>query len=290
MNFFSALFANPVLPVACLTALAASIVGGVIGTYVVVKRIVSISGSIAHSVLGGFGLSIWIQYHFNLPKFSPTYGAVISAILLALLIGWIHLNYKEREDALIAIIWSVGMSTGIIFMSKIPGANSELLNFLLGNLLWASWSDIYLLLGLDLFICLIVFIFRHRFLGLCFDEEFSSLRMKSVSGLYLLLLSLIALSIVLLIYVMGVILVISILTLPCSIAGRFMFRISSIMILSVILNMMLSLGGIITAYYFNWPTGAAIAIFSAAAYLICLFIKKPHNCPGCSKEFPKELL
>ena len=132
-TFFEALAKNPFLLLALWAGLAASVASGVIGSYVVVKRIVSISGSIAHSVLGGMGAFLWLKRTYNLEFLTPLYGALFAGILSALIMGWIHLKYKEREDTVIAALWATGMSVGVIFIALTPGYNVELLNFLFGT-------------------------------------------------------------------------------------------------------------------------------------------------------------
>jgi len=275
MSFIQAFLASPVLQMAVLAAIGASFASGIIGSYVVVKRIVSISGSIAHSVLSGLGAALWLQRHFELNWLLPFYGALVAGVLSALIIGWVHLYYREREDAIIAMIWSVGMAIGVVFVSQVPGFNVELMNFLLGNVLWVSSWDLYLLGILDLIIIVTVVIYHKRFLALCFDEKQAQLQGIPVGSLYLLLLVLIALSVVLLIYIVGIILVLSMLALPASIAGTFTFRLSRMMLIAVLLNIAFSIGGLAIAYRLDWPAGATIALFSGLIYLLSLRFKRP---------------
>lgn len=273
MSFLQAFLSSSLLQMAVLASLGASFASGIIGSYVVVKRIVSISGSIAHSVLGGIGAALWLQRGYDIEWLLPIYGAFFAGVVSALIIGWVHLYYKEREDAIIAMIWSVGMALGVIFVAQVPGFNLELMNFLLGNVLWVNAWDLWVLLSLDFLIFLTVLIFHKRFLALCFDEKQAQLQGLAVGRLYFLLLALIALSIVLLIYVVGIILVLSMLALPASIAGSFTHRLSRMMIIAVGLNVAFSIGGMAIAYRLNWPVGATIALFSGVIYLLSLRFK-----------------
>lgn len=275
MSFIEALLSSPVLQMAVLASIGASFASGIIGSYVVVKRIVSLSGSIAHSVLSGLGAALWLQRVYGLTWLLPIYGALIAGVLSALIIGWVHLYYREREDAIIAMIWSVGMATGVIFVSQVPGFNVELMNFLLGNVLWVSPWDLWLLGVLDVVILGAVLIFHKRFLALCFDEKQAQLQGLPVGALYLLLLVLIALSVVLLIYIVGIILVLSMLALPASIAGSFTYRLSRMMVIAVLLNIAFSIGGLAISYRLDWPAGATIALFSGLIYLLSLRFKNP---------------
>lgn len=274
MTFLEALRLNPILQLAIFAAIGTSIASGVIGSYVVVKRIVSISGSIAHSVLSGLGCALWLQRTYDLPWLSPLYGALVAAILSALIMGWVHLYYKEREDSVIAMIWTLGMALGVIFVSQVPGYNVELMNFLLGNILWVSHTDLIILGVLNGVILLTVALYYHRFLALCFDEKQAQLQGVPVTRLYLLLLVLIALSIVLLIHIVGVILVLSMLALPASMAGVFVRRLSLMMVVAVVLNIVFSIGGLALSYRLDWPAGATIALFTTVIYLLSLRFKR----------------
>jgi zinc transport system permease protein len=274
LDFFFALVEHPFLWMALLAGCTASFAGGVIGSYVVVKKIVSMSGSIAHSVLGGMGLFLWLRRVYGLTFLTPLQGALISALAAALLMGWIHLKYRQREDTLIATIWSTGMSLGVIFIALTPGYNVELLNFLFGNILWVSTSDLQLLLGLDLVIGVTVALFYRRFLAICFDEEQALLQKVPVHTLYLLLLSLVAIAIVLLIQVVGAILVITLLAIPASIASLFTQTLWKIMGLATLLGVVFSLSGLYAAYTLNSPPGATISLVAAACYALSLLTRR----------------
>lgn len=273
-TFFDALTKNPFLLLALLAGLAASFASGVIGSYVVVKRIVSISGSIAHSVLGGMGAFLWLKRTYGFELLTPLYGALLSGLLSALIMGWIHLKYKEREDTVIAALWAAGMSIGVIFIALTPGYNVELLNFLFGNILWVTHSDIHLLLALDVMIAGVVALFYRRFLAICFDEDQALLQGLSVKSLYLLLLCLVAISVVLLIQIVGAILVIAMLAIPAAVAGTWTKRLPVMMLLAVVFGCLFSGAGMYAAYELNWPPGATIALVATLAYALSLLRRK----------------
>ena len=273
-TFLNALTINPFLLLALLASLAASFASGIIGSYVVVKRIVSISGSIAHSVLGGMGFFLWLKRTYGWEILTPLYGALFAGLLSALVMGWVHLKYREREDTVIAALWATGMSVGVIFIALTPGYNVELLNFLFGNILWVTHSDIQLLLALDIAIFILVAIFYRRFLAICFDEEQAQLQGLSVKCLYLLLLCLVAISVVLLIQVVGAILVIAMLAIPAAVAGTWTKKLGMMMVLAVVLGGLFSSAGMYIAYELNWPPGATISLVAAGAYSLSLLVKK----------------
>ncbi|MBA2726808.1 MAG: metal ABC transporter permease [Parachlamydiaceae bacterium] len=271
-SFINALIENPLLLSAVFAGLAASIVSGIVGSYVVVKRIVFISGSISHSVLAGIGFCLWLERAKGVTWVSPLYGALFAAILSALIIGWIRINYKQREDSVIAALWSIGMAIGVLFISQTPGFNVELTNFLVGNILWVTPMDLYLLLGLNVATLAIVICMHKRFLAICFDEEQAQLQGLHVNTLYLTLLVLIAVSIVLLIQVVGIILVMAMLTIPPAIANLLTSRLSTMMAIAVVINCIFCVGGMNLAYEMDWPGGASIALVAGIVYVASLLL------------------
>ena len=273
-EFIGALLFNPFLFAAFLAASAVSVAGGIVGSYVVVKRIVFISGSISHCVLGGMGFFLWLQRVHGIEWAYPTLGALVAALIAALLVGWIHLFYREREDTVIAAVWAIGMSLGIVFISQTPGYNVELTNFLLGNILWVSPTDLYTLLLLDLCALVIVAFFHTRFLAICFDEEQARLQGLPVTALYMLLLVLTALTTVLLIQVVGIVLVITMLAIPPAIANLCTRSLSHMIVLAVCLSFLFSVGGLFAAFSLDWPVGASIALTAGMGYLLVAGFKK----------------
>lgn len=265
-GFIEALSINPILLTTLLAGLAASVVSGIIGSYVVVKRIVFISGSISHSVLGGLGFTLWLERVYHVNWLSPLYGALAAAIGSALLLGWIRLRYREREDTAIAFLWSIGMAIGVLFISQTPGFNVELTNFLVGNILWVSDSDLILLVSLDILIVLAAVLLHKRFLAICFDEEQARLQGLNVNGLYLLLLVLVAISVVLLMQVVGVILVMTMLTIPAAIGNLITNRLSTMMMIAIVISCLFCLTGTAAAFTLDWPTGATIALIAGIVY------------------------
>ncbi len=277
ISFLDALWVNPLLLWAVLAGFGASIVSGIVGSYVVVKRIVFISGSISHSVLAGMGFCLWLQRTHDVEWATPMEGALVTAILSALVIGWIRLHYREREDSVIAALWSVGMAIGVLFISQTPGFNVELTNFLIGNILWVSPQDLYALFTLDFIILVTVLLLHRRFLAICFDEEQALLQGLPVQTLYLLLLVLTAVTTVLLIQVVGIILVITMLAIPAAIANLITTRMSRMMIVAVLLSALFFFFGTALAYHLNWPAGATIALLAGTTYLLAMLLlrKRP---------------
>ena len=237
-SFLQALIHNPFLQLALFAGLASSLAGGIVGSYIVAKRIVFISGSISHAVLGGIGLFVFLNYITGSAFFTPMMGALLAAVFFGFLIGSLHFYYKQREDTIIAAIWSIGMALGVIFISLVPSSNIALMDFLFGNLLWASLTEIKMLLVLDGIIILISLICHKRFLAIAFDEKGAYLQKQPVTFLYFLLLSLVSITVVLLIQTIGAILVIAMLCLPAAIANLFTNRLSKMIYLSIALSLL----------------------------------------------------
>ncbi|MCK4908105.1 MAG: metal ABC transporter permease [Spirochaetes bacterium] len=261
-DFFEySLFVNSLL-----AAILASISCGIIGTYIVSRRIVFISGGISHASFGGIGIGYYLGIN-------PLLGAAVFAVLSALGIENISKKTNINRDSAIGILWSLGMAIGLIFIYITPGYVPNLMSYLFGNILTVSLIDIYMMLGLSIIIVLF-FIFNFRkILFISFDEEFSKTRRMPVTFINHILLSLVALTIVINIRVVGIILVISLLTIPQAIAKLFSNNFKTIMFYSIFFSLLSSISGLIISYNFNIPSGAAI-IFASVLYFIILWALK----------------
>jgi len=267
-EFFSALTEFQFLQYALIAGCLASLGCGVLGVYVVIKRLSFLSGGIAHAVLGGMGVAVFYDY-------SAFYGALISAIIAALLIGWISLHKKENEDTLISAVWAIGMAIGLLFISAKSGYQIDLNAYLFGNILIIGKQDLILIAILDIFLILSVVLFYQPFLAMSFDEEFARIRGLPTTFLYLFLLVLVAISVVLLIRVVGLILVIILLTLPAAIAGQYCYMIGKMMVIASLLGMIFCSSGIALSYQPNLPAGAVIVLITGIAYLSSTLVILP---------------
>jgi zinc transport system permease protein len=269
-EFFAALTEYTFLQYAILACLLASVSCGVIGSYIVIKKISFLTGGIAHSVLAGMGMA----YYFNA---SPIFGAIIAALVSSVLIGWINLRWKEHEDVLIAAFWSAGMAIGILFLSRTPGYNVDLMSYLFGNILLITANDLWLMLTLDIVVLGIVIVCYKHFLISVFDEEFAKLHGVNTEFFYILLLCLISITIVILIQLVGLILVIALLTLPAAIANQYVKSLYKMFFLSALICMIISISGIAVSYEPDLPTGSVIVLLACASYFISVFIKRILN-------------
>jgi zinc transport system permease protein len=275
MEFVHAVRTYPFLQVALLTGVLASVACGIVGSYVVVRRISYVAGGISHCVLGGLGAALYLREVYAWRWLDPLYGATAAALIAALIIGWVSIRFKQREDTVISAIWSVGMAVGVLFLAKTPGYNKDLMSYLFGNILMASGSDLRLIAGLDVLVLGLSLVFYRQFLAVCFDEEYARVRGLNVELYYLLLLALTALTVVLLVSVVGIILVIALLTLPVAVAGHFAQRLWHMMVLSAVLSAVLTTAGLAISYGPDLPAGATIIVLAGAAYLATTLLHRP---------------
>lgn len=272
-SFFNAIYGYQFLQYALIAGLLCSVSCGVIGTYVVIRRITYIAGAITHSTLGGMGLARYLQVVHGLDWFSPILGAIITALIAAIIIGLISIKAKQREDTVISAIWAIGMAVGILFISQTPGYSEDLMSYLFGNILMVTQADLILIAVLDIIVVLIALIFYQPLRAVCFDEEFARLRNINVEIYYLLLLCLTALTVVILTTVVGIVLVIALISLPVAIAGRFTRSIVSMMVVSLLLCIFFTTTGLAFSFINNLPAGPSIILILAIVY-IAVFLKK----------------
>jgi zinc transport system permease protein len=260
-EFLDALARHAFLQNALLAGWLASLGCGVVGTFVVVKRIGFLAGGISHAVLGGMGAAYFLGAH-------PLAGALPTAVLSALLVGWVTLRRREHEDTLIGALWAVGMAIGVLFISQTPGYNVDLMSYLFGNILMVPRGALYAMVAFNAFILGTVALLYKQLLAVTFDEESARLRGVRVEAVYLLLLTLVAVSVVLLIQVVGLILVIALLTLPAAIARQYAGSLPRIMAGAVGLGVLFTAGGLALSYRPDLPAGATIVLLAGATYLI----------------------
>jgi len=252
---------------ALMAGLLAAVACGIVGVYVVVKRIVFISGGIAHASFGGIGLGYYLGIN-------PIIGALFFSLASGLAIGGITRKSRLPADTAIGILWAIGMALGVIFINLTPGYAPDLMSYLFGNILTVPFSDILLMLALDAVIIGIVVALYKEYLILSFDEEYGTAIGMPVDKLYLLLLGMIALTVVVLIRVVGMILVIALLTFPAALARQFTHNMKTMMILSVLFGFLFTLGGLWLSYELKLPSGATIILLGGTVLAISFGVTK----------------
>ncbi|MBW2060491.1 MAG: metal ABC transporter permease [Deltaproteobacteria bacterium] len=252
---------------ALLAGLLAGITCGIIGTFVVVNRIVFISGGIAHAAYGGVGLAFFLGL-------SPLVGILGFSLFVSFLMAMISLKTRHRADTVIGVLWAVGMGLGVILIDLTPGYNVDLMSYLFGSILTVPASDLWIMLVINILIILIVGYFYHDLVAMSYDEEFAQVRGVPVRVLYFMLMAMIALSVVMIVQVVGLILVIALLTIPPYIAEKFSGSMLQMMIYSILLNLIFSSTGLWLSFTFNLTSGASIIMVAAACFFFVLFLSR----------------
>ncbi len=252
---------------ALLAGVLAAIACGVVGVYVVVKKIVFISGGIAHASFGGIGIGYFLGIN-------PVLGALLFAIASALTMGTVTRKTKLPEDTVIGVLWAVGMAIGIIFVKLTPGYAPDLFSYLFGDILFVPVSDLILMLVLDIVIISVVLLLNKEFLILSFDEEFGTVVGVPTNSIYLILLCLIALTVVVLMRAVGIILVIALLTIPAAMARQFTHSLSKMMLLSALFGIVFAVLGLWLSYELNIASGATIVLVGVVLFSISLGFSK----------------
>ena len=268
IEFLDAVFRYTFLQYALLTGALASVACGIIGSYVVTRRISYVAGAIAHFVLGGMGVVRYLNVVHNWTFLQPMHGAIASALLAAVIIGLVGLYAREREDSAIGAVWAIGMAVGLLFISQTPGYNQDLMSYLFGNILMVTTADLWMIAALDVLVITFGLLFYNRLLAVCFDEEFARIRGINVSLIYIVLLCMAALTVVILVNVVGIVMVIALITLPAATASHFTKTLSRMMLLSTIFCIFFTTLGLALSYGPNLPAGAVIIVIAGAIYLL----------------------
>lgn len=269
IEFFEAL-ADPdllFLRYALAAGLLASVALGVVGSYVVTKRISYIAAAIAHSVLGGLGAALYLRNNHGMIWCSPMLGAVAAALVAALVIGLVSLHARQREDTVIGAVWAIGMAVGLLFLYKTT-PTVDAMSYLFGDIHFVTAGDLGVVAGLDVLVVGLGLLFYNKLMAVCFDHEFAALRGVRVELYYLLLLCLTALTVVLLIRIVGIVLVIALVTLPAATAGHFTRRLWPMMLVASVLCMGLITAGLAISYPTDLPPGPTIILLAGAIYLV----------------------
>jgi zinc transport system permease protein len=246
---------------ALIAAVLASVTCGIIGTYVVSKRMVFLTGGITHASFGGIGAGYFLG-------FNPIFGAAAVAVLTGFMVEFMSAKYKLREDSAIGLLWALGMAAGIILIYLTPGYAPNLMSYLFGSILTVQYSDLLLMGFVALFLVLFFSLFFRNILYVAFDEEYARSYGIRVEWLKYLLIMLIALGIVSNIRVVGVILVLSLVTVPPNIALLFTESFQRTIWLSVMFSLTGTLAGLAASYYLNIPSGAAIVFVLLIMFLL----------------------
>jgi len=251
---------------AVIAGILVSIAGGIIGSLVVVNRIIFLAGGIAHSAYGGVGMGLFFG-------FNPVFGALGFSLVSALLMGAVQRNKNLRQDTAIGMLWAIGMAIGVILIDLTPGYKAELESYLFGSILAVPTNDLWLMFLIDLIIIALVYLFYKELLAISFDETFALVRNIPVTQIYLLLMGMIALVVAMMMQVVGLILVIALLSIPPALSNQFVKDLKAMMGLGMSFSLLFVTVGLGFSYSFNLTSGSTIILVSAIAYLMSSIIK-----------------
>ena len=250
---------------ALAAGLMVSVICGIMGTLVVVNRIVFLSGGIAHAAYGGIGLAFYLGWPYMVGTLGFSLGA---AVIMAL----VSLKSKHRSDTVIGVIWAVGMACGIVLIDLTPGYNVDLMSYLFGSILTVPGSDLWLMAGMGLIIGVLAILFYPDLLAMSYDEEFARIRGVSVTTVYIMMICMLAITVVMVIQVVGLILVIALLTIPPFIMERYARSLLQMMIGSSLLGSVFTMLGLWISYHFDLTSGASIILVAGMAFFLNLLI------------------
>lgn len=268
-GFIEALF-NPsfsFLRNALVAGLLSSVLFGVLGSVVTVKRIAGLAGAISHAVLGGIGMALYFSATGLVPWLSPVMGAIVFAVLAAGIIGVVSLRARQREDTVINAIWAIGMSIGVLFMAKTPGYTDPT-SYLFGNILLISPKDLYLLAVLDIVVVFLAWRFYPQLEASSFDEEFARVRGVRTDAVFLVILAVTAVAVVLLQTFVGIVMVIAMLTLPAGTAGYLARNLAGMMAFACLFSALFTVAGLAASWSFDAPAGAMVVVIAGAVFLL----------------------
>ena len=252
---------------ALAAGLLASIICGIMGTLVVVNRIVFLSGGIAHAAYGGIGLAFFMGW----PYLVGTLGFSLAA---AMVMAAVTLRARHRADTIIGVIWALGMAIGIILLDLSPGYNTDLMSYLFGSILSVPASDLWIMAAIGIIIMTLVVFYYHDLLALSYDEEFARIRGVPVTLIYFLLIGMLAVTVVMVIQVVGLILVIALLTIPPFIMESYARSMLAMMIGSSLLGMLFTISGLWLSYAYDLTSGATIILVAGVFFFLNLLLQR----------------
>lgn len=276
IEFLTDLSDNPFLVNGLLAGLLAGLACGVIGPYVITKRIVFLAGAIAHIAVGGVGAALFLKFRFPglFGSLEPVHGATVIALLSALVIGIINEKRAEHADTVIGALWAVSMALGILLIKFTPGYQGELMSYLFGNLVYVTQSQLVWMAVLDAVIVGAVLLFHKQFMAVCLDQQLAALQRVPVLAVNLVLLCLVALTVICLTQVVGLILVIALLSLPAATMARFVVGMPWLLLGATILGTLLTTLPRIVVYGTPISPESAIVLAAGAVYLISVLLTR----------------
>jgi zinc transport system permease protein len=280
VSFLGDLQQHTFLQYAVAACALAAVAAGVVGSLVVVRRTTYTAAAISHCVLAGLGLARLLQRRFDVAWFTPMLGALLTALIVAVVLARMNERHGQRRDAVLSVLWSVGMALGITFLALTPGYQEDLNGYLFGSILLVGGGDLAAMALLNAVTVAVVLLFYNRLVCVAFNDELARLRGLRV-GFYEGVLQVItALTVVMLVRVAGIVLAVALLTLPAATAGLLTRRLGRMMVLATALALAVSLGGLALSYGPELPPGATIVELAAVVYVIVLIVTRHRSRGG----------
>jgi zinc transport system permease protein len=280
VSFLGDLQQHAFLQYAVAACALAAVAAGVVGSLVVVRRTTYTAAAVSHCVLAGLGLARLLQRRFDVAWFTPMLGALLTALIVAVVLARMNERHGQRRDAVLSVLWSVGMALGITFLALTPGYQEDLNGYLFGSILLVGGGDLAAMALLNAVTVAVVLLFYNRLVCVAFNDELARLRGLRV-GFYEGVLQVItALTVVMLVRVAGIVLAVALLTLPAATAGLLTRRLGRMMALATALALAVSLGGLALSYGPELPPGATIVELAAVVYVIVLIVTRHRSRGG----------
>lgn len=276
MNEFIQALLSPDVPFiryAFIAGVLSSISFGIIGSFVVVKRMSYIAGAISHTVLGGIGLALFLQGVLNLKFITPMFGAVVFSIGAGLFISITIIKGNERLDTIIGTVWAVGMSVGLLFMYITPGYIDPM-SYLFGNILLISSGDLILIVVLNIIVIFFSIFFFNQLQAICFDLEFAKIKRINTSFFQIFLVILISITVLLLVTLVGIVMVIALLTIPAAIAGMYVNQLKKMIPLAIVICAFFTTFGLVISHLIKLPTSSVTVVLAGITFFVAMIFNK----------------
>lgn len=276
-QFFTDAAVNPFLLSGLIAGLLSSISCGIVGPYVVTRRLLFLAGALAHIAIGGVGAAIYLStvHPAVFGWLEPIHGGLAAALVSAPVLAVLKHRVRERLDTVVGALWAVGMSVGILLIKITPGYHTELMSYLFGNISFVTRRDLVFLAALSGVVILTATVFHRRFLALCLDSEQAELRGIPVLATDIVLFLLIAATVIVLTQIVGLILVIALLSLPAAIGTRLSTRLGPSMAVTFGVSALVTTLPRIAVYGTPISPEAAIVLATAGLYLFVVLRQRP---------------
>lgn len=276
-QFFTDAAVNPFLLSGLIAGLLSSISCGIVGPYVVTRRLLFLAGALAHIAIGGVGAAIYLStvHPAVFGWLEPIHGGLAAALVSAPVLAVLKHRVRERLDTVVGALWAVGMSVGILLIKITPGYHTELMSYLFGNISFVTRRDLVFLAALSGVVILTATVFHRRFLALCLDSEQAELRGIPVLATDIVLFLLIAATVIVLTQIVGLILVIALLSLPAAIGTRLSTRLGPAMAVTFGVSALVTTLPRIAVYGTPISPEAAIVLATAGLYLFVVLRQRP---------------